>query len=167
MLAYLHKHSVDYVIVHKLDRLARSRSDDIAITQEIRDTGARLISSTEGIDASPNGTLLHGIMASIAEFYSRKLAQEVKKGMRQKVIQGGTPSRAPIGYLNVRQQAEDGREFRTVAIDTERHRMLRGRSRHMQPANGASLSSWLSSIGGAYEHALPRLGRLRYHSHEL
>lgn len=120
MLSYLREHSINYVIVHKLDRLARSRADDIAITQAIRDTGARLVSSTESIDASPNGTLLHGIMASIAEFYSRNLAQEVMKGMRQKVIQGGTPSRAPIGYLNVRRQAEDGREYRTVALDPER-----------------------------------------------
>lgn len=120
MLSYLQEHSVDYVIVHKLDRLARSRADDVTITQAIRDTGARLISSTEGIDASPNGTLLHGIMASIAEFYSRNLAQEVMKGMRQKVIQGGTPSRAPIGYLNVRCQTDDGREYRTVIVDPER-----------------------------------------------
>ncbi|QYM76467.1 recombinase family protein [Leucobacter luti] len=120
MLSYLREHSIDYVIVHKLDRLARSRADDIAITQAIRDTGAQLVSSSESIDASPNGTLLHGIMASIAEFYSRNLAQEVMKGMRQKVIQGGTPSRAPIGYLNVRQQTDEGREFRTVVIDPER-----------------------------------------------
>jgi len=59
-------------------------------------------------------------MASIAEFYSRNLAQEVMKGLRQKVIQGGTPSRAPIGYLNVRRETDDGREFRTVVIDSER-----------------------------------------------
>jgi site-specific DNA recombinase len=120
VLAYIQEHPVDYVIVHKLDRLARSRADDIAITQAIRDTGARRISSTESTDSSPNGTLLHGIMASIAEFYSRNLAQEVMKGMRQKVIQGGTPSRAPLGYLNVRDQTDDGREFRTVSVDIER-----------------------------------------------
>lgn len=120
MLAYIRDHSVDYVIVHKLDRLARSRADDIAITRAVHDVGARLVSSTEGIDTTPNGVLLHGIMASIAEFYSRNLAQEVMKGMRQKVIKGGTPSRAPIGYLNVRRQTDDGRDFRTVIVDSER-----------------------------------------------
>lgn len=120
MLTYLQEHSVDYVIVHKLDRLARSRADDIAITQAVCDAGARLVSSTEGIDGSPNRLLLHRIMASIAEFYSRNLAQEVMKGMGQKVIQGGTPSRAPIGYLNVRHQTDDGRELRTVIVDPER-----------------------------------------------
>ncbi len=120
MLAYLREHHVDYVIVHKLDRLARSCADDIAITQAVHAASARLVSSTAGIDTTPNGVLLHGIMASIAEFYSRNLAQEVMKGMRQKVIQGGTPSRAPLGYLNVRRQTDDGREFRTVVLDPER-----------------------------------------------
>lgn len=120
MLTYLQEHLVDYVIVHKLDRLARSRADDIAITQAIHASGARLISSTEGIDTTPNGVLLHGIMASIAEFYSRNLAQEVMKGMRQKAIQGGTPGRAPIGYLNVCRQTEDGREYRAIQLDHER-----------------------------------------------
>ena len=46
--------------------------------------------------------LLHGIMSTIAEFYSRNLATEVAKGMTQKAIGGGTNGRAPIGYLNVR-----------------------------------------------------------------
>lgn len=86
MLTYLQEHPVDYVIVHKLDRLARSRADDVAITQAVHAAGARLISSTEGIDTTPNGVLLYGIMASIAEFYSRNLAQEVMRG-------GGAPER--------------------------------------------------------------------------
>ncbi len=120
MLTYLRELSVDYVIVHKLDRLARSRADDIAITQAVRASGARLISSTEGIDTTPNDVLLHGIMASIAEFYSRNLAQEVMKGMRQEAIQGGSPGRAPIGYLNVRCQTADGREYRAIQLDRER-----------------------------------------------
>ena len=33
---------------------------------------------------------VHGIMSSIAEFYSRNLATEVTKGLSQKVAQGGT-----------------------------------------------------------------------------
>ncbi len=41
------------------------------------------------------------------------------KGTLQKVRRGGTPRRAPIGYLNVRKQ-HDGREVRTVALDPER-----------------------------------------------
>lgn len=98
---------VDYVIVHKTDRLAQNRGDDATLTEAILAAGARLISTTEAIGTSLSGRLLDGIMASIAEFYSQNLATEVMKGMGQKAAQGGTPGRAPLGYLNQR-RVEDG-----------------------------------------------------------
>src|SRR3990170_40460 len=110
---------VDYVIVHKVDRLARSLRDDVEIGLLIKKAGATLVSATENIDETPSGKLLHGIMATIAEFYSSNLASEARKGMRQKAIAGGTPYRAPLGYLNIRTKA-DGREIRTVEIDPDR-----------------------------------------------
>ena len=72
------------MIVHKVDRLARNRADDVEITLAIRATGATSISCSENIDETPSGLLLHGIMSSIAEFYSRNLANEVIKGCVQK-----------------------------------------------------------------------------------
>lgn len=120
MLAYIKEHPVDYVIVHKVDRLARNRLDDAQIHLLIKQAGAELVSTTENIDETPSGTLLHGIMSSIAEFYSRNLAHEVVKGMEQKAKIGGTPGKAPLGYLNVRVTNNDGREVRTVVVDPER-----------------------------------------------
>jgi site-specific DNA recombinase len=119
MLTYVAEHHVKYVIVHKVDRLARNRADDVAINMAIRQAGAELVSVSENIDQTPSGLLLHGIMSSIAEFYSRNLANEVIKGTVQKAKNGGTPGRAPVGYLNVR-EVVNGREARTVEIDPER-----------------------------------------------
>jgi site-specific DNA recombinase len=119
MLAYVAEHRVKYVIVHKVDRLARNRADDVAINMAIRQAGAELVSVSENIDQTPSGLLLHGIMSSIAEFYSRNLANEVIKGTVQKAKNGGTPGRAPTGYLNMRCIVE-GREARTVEIDPVR-----------------------------------------------
>jgi DNA invertase Pin-like site-specific DNA recombinase len=119
LLAYIAANPVDLVIVHKVDRLARNRVDDVEIGLAIRRAGARLISATENIDETPSGKLLHGVMSAVAEFYSLNLATEAKKGMRQKAKSGGTPGRAPLGYLNVREMVE-GREIRTIAIDPER-----------------------------------------------
>lgn len=45
--------------------------------------------------------LLHGIMSSIAEFYSLNLSNEVKKGMGEKARNGGCIGRAPLGYRNI------------------------------------------------------------------
>ncbi len=119
MLAYVAEHLVKYVIIHKVDRLARNRADDVAINLALKQAGVELVSVSENIDQTPSGLLLHGIMSSIAEFYSRNLATEVIKGSVQKAKNGGTPGRAPTGYLNVRQFV-DGREVRSVEVDPVR-----------------------------------------------
>jgi len=122
MLEYVRENAdrVDYVIVRKVDRLARNREDDAQISKVLRECGVQLVSTSESIDEMPSGILLHGIMSSIAEFYSQHLATEVKKGMNEKVKGGGTVGRAPLGYRNVRRIDEKGREERTVEIDEER-----------------------------------------------
>ena len=119
MLQYVKEHSVKYVIVHKVDRLARNRVDDALINLALKEAGAELVSVSENIDQTPSGHLLHGIMSSIAEFYSRNLATEVIKGSVQKAKNGGTPGKAPVGYLNVR-KIVNGLEGRTVEVDPVR-----------------------------------------------
>ena len=126
MLAYLKEDGgIDYVIVHKLDRLARNRADDVEINRAFEEAGVRLVSTSENIDQTPGGMLLHGIMSSIAEFYSRNLANEVIKGMGEKARNGGTLGKAPLGYINVRARDENGREVRTIALDEERAPLVR------------------------------------------
>ena len=124
MLAYLVANPVDFVVCHKVDRLARNRADDVEITLAIRAAGAALVSCSENIDETPSGLLLHGIMSSIAEFYSRNLASEVIKGSVQKAKAGGTPGKAPLGYLNIRTE-ENGREVRDITIDPVRGPLMR------------------------------------------
>lgn len=120
MLAFIATSRVTFYIVHKLDRLARNRADDVKIHEALINAGVTLVWATESIDQTPSGMLVHGSMSSIAEFYSLNLATEVTKGLTQKVAQGGTPGRAPIGYLNVRRTDEQGREARTVEVHPER-----------------------------------------------
>jgi site-specific DNA recombinase len=116
MLEFLESTPVTFVIVHKIDRLARNRLDDVMINLALKKAGARLVSVSENVDETPSGILLHGIMASIAEWYSANLSQEVKIKTLEKAKNGGTPMRAPIGYLNVRKM-ENGQEIRTVEVD--------------------------------------------------
>ncbi len=124
MIQYVKANKVAYCIVHKVDRLARNRADDVSIHLALQQCGVMLVSASENIDETPSGMLLHGIMSTIAEFYSRNLATEVAKGMTQKAIGGGTNGRAPIGYLNVRKRDELGREVRTIELDPERAPMI-------------------------------------------
>jgi site-specific DNA recombinase len=124
MLKYLTEHNdIDYVIVHKLDRLARNTFDDVTINFAIQKAGASLVSVMENFDASPSGYLMHSIMAGIAEFYSRNLSTEVVKGMTQKAKTGGTLHKAPLGYLNTIEMV-NGHEVRSVSVDLERAPMI-------------------------------------------
>jgi site-specific DNA recombinase len=115
---------VDYVIVHKVDRLARNRRDDVEIDLVIRSAGARLVSASENIDDTPHGKLIRNIMADFAQYYSDNLATEAKKGARQKAKFGGTPYKPPIGYLTARERIE-GREIRIVSTDADRAPLVR------------------------------------------
>jgi len=89
---------VEVVLVHKLDRFARNLADHVALRAQLRERGITLASVTESLEDSVSGQLVEHILASMAEFYSANLSEEVKKGMRQKILQGGWPHRPPRGY---------------------------------------------------------------------
>lgn len=90
--------------VHKLDRLARNLEDHAAVRAALRKAGVQLVSVTESLEDSASGKLVEGILASIAEFYSANLSQEIRKGLDQKAAQGGWATVAPCGYKNVRRE---------------------------------------------------------------
>ena len=119
MLERVKEGDIAYVVVHKIDRLARSRIDDAQISLAFQLAGTTLVSTSEQIDDSPSGSLVHGIMATIAEHYSKNLSYEAKKGMAEKVRRGGTNGVAPLGYLNHVERVR-GVEVRTVVHDPER-----------------------------------------------
>ncbi len=125
MLDYIAANPVRYCIINKVDRIARNRLDDAIIHATLRGANTTLVSVTENIDETPSGMLMHGILASMAEFYSLNLAQEVIKGMTQKATIGGTPTKAPLGYLNVRTTDAKGREIRDIAVDPDRADLIR------------------------------------------
>ena len=115
---------VGYVIVHKIDRLARNTRDDHLINDAIRAAGARLVSVVDLVDDSPQGRFNYTIQAGLAQLYSDNLAVEVLKGLSKKAQLGGTPYRAPIGYLNKR-RFEGVADIRWIEVDPERAPLIR------------------------------------------
>lgn len=110
---------VDYVIVYKLSRFARNRTDDAIVMADLQKRGVTLVSATESIDATPVGQLMHGILAAFNEYRSREDGADIAYKMGQKAKNGGTLGRAPIGYENTLERI-DGREIRSVAVDQQR-----------------------------------------------
>ena len=148
MLDHVKEHKVKYVIVHKIDRLARNRVDDVEINLQLSAVGAQLVSCSENIDETPSGMLLHGIMSSIAEFYSRNLATESKKGMRQKAKAGVTPGMVPFGYLNSRERTKTGARSASSSWTPSAPAGCPGCSSGTPPASGPFRCCETSSTSG-------------------
>jgi len=119
MLRELPTLGVKYLVVHKVDRLARNRLDDATLYQRLVGMHITLVSASENIDDTPAGRLMHGMLASFAEYYSNNLATEIKKGLTQKHLSGGTPFRPPLGY-RCKRELRGNQDIRTVEVDPER-----------------------------------------------
>lgn len=87
------------VIVHKLDRFSRDRYDSAFYKRQLTMHGVRLISVLENLDDSPESVILESVLEGMAEYYSKNLAREVMKGMKETALAckntGGPP---PYGY---------------------------------------------------------------------
>jgi site-specific DNA recombinase len=112
-----------HVIFYDLSRVAREESDAFWLLGEIKRHGAKLESTLERVDDSPQGLLLFAVMAGVNAFRSRGDGEKVKLGLERKFADGGTSGPARIGYLNVREQVE-GREVRSIALDEDRYRLV-------------------------------------------
>jgi len=119
-LAYVHEHAdIDYLIVYRLDRFARDELTQFTALAELRTAGTKLVSATEQIDETPQGMLAMSILGAVNAYRSRDDGKKISAGLRKKAELGGTPSRARLGYLNVKHW--DGKnDIRTIERDPER-----------------------------------------------
>lgn len=90
----------DVILVHKLDRFARNRADSIAYRMELKRNDVSLISVLEYLDEdSPESIILESVLEAMAEYYSKNLAREVNKGLKENAIKGlHTGGIPPLGY---------------------------------------------------------------------
>ncbi|SEH23168.1 recombinase family protein [Selenomonas sp. KH1T6] len=107
------------LIVHKLDRFARNRNDSIAYRMKLQRNKVALLSVLEPFDEDrPESILLQSVIEGMNEFYSRNLAREVRKGLKENALRckhtGGSP---PLGYdvdRSTRQLVINEREAQAV-----------------------------------------------------
>lgn len=89
----------EYVVVWKLDRFARNRTDSALFKFRLRKNGVRVMSATESISEKPEGIILEAVLEGMAEFYSADLSQKITRGMRESALKchsiGG---HVPLGY---------------------------------------------------------------------
>ena len=82
LLSDCRKRLVDAVVVYRYDRFARSLRQLVNALEEFRALGIDFVSLHEGVDTStPNGRLVFGIFASIAEFERELIRGRVRSGL--------------------------------------------------------------------------------------
>lgn len=89
----------DTVIVWKLDRFSRNRYDSVIYKQKLKSCGVRVMSATEPVGDGAESGIMEAILEAMAEEYSRQLAQNVTRGMRESARNGNsTGGTIPYGY---------------------------------------------------------------------
>lgn len=118
LLVQCHKRRVDAVVVYRYDRFARSLRQLVSALEEFRALGIEFISLHEGVDTStPNGRLVFGIFASIAEFERELIRERVRSGLAAARARGkriGRP-RKILDAAKIVQLREKGTPWRAIA----------------------------------------------------
>ncbi|TBA92532.1 recombinase family protein [Rhizobium ruizarguesonis] len=86
----------DVLVVTKLDRLARSVADLVAITAALKEKGVELRILTMNLDTgTPTGKLMLNLLGSIAEFERELMLERQREGIAKAKADGKYKGRAP------------------------------------------------------------------------
>jgi len=101
MLRRIEKGEADGILAWHPDRLARNSMDGGRIIY-LLDTGQLkdLRFATFTFENSSQGKFMLSIIFGQSKYYSDSLSENVRRGNRTKLENGGLPGRAPLGYLN-------------------------------------------------------------------
>src|SRR4051812_8836256 len=107
LLEAARKRELDVVLVWRYDRFARSTRALVNALGEFKARGVAFISYQEDVDTTtPQGELVFGMMANLAQFESALIGERVKAGMARAKAQGKRTSRPPIPEATRRKIAE-------------------------------------------------------------
>ena len=137
LLADAKRRKFDTVLVYRYDRFARSLRQLVNALAEFDALGIHFVSLHEGVDTStPNGRLVFGIFASIAEFERELIRGRVRSGLAAAKARGtrlGRP-RMNVDAARIGRLRSQGRTVREIADELGYSRSLV----HKTLANGES-----------------------------
>jgi len=98
----------DVVLVWKLDRFARNRTDSAMYRAILKRNGVKVVSAKENISEGPEGIILESLLEGISEYYSAELSVKVRRGQMENALKGkANGGLKPFGYrINANQYYE-------------------------------------------------------------
>lgn len=95
----------EIILVWKFSRFARNQEESIVYKSLLKkENGIEVVSISEPLMEGPFGDLIERIIEWFDAFYSINLATEVRRGMTERVQNGGAVSVAPLGYVFINKQ---------------------------------------------------------------
>ena len=105
MLWDCRKGTVESILIHKYDRIARNVGEHVNLTAKLQEMGIELIATAQDFGNSNEAKIMRTLMWSLSEYYIDNLAGEVRKGLKETALKGlHTGGYATFGYDVVDQQ---------------------------------------------------------------
>lgn len=120
LMIYLQEHpEVDYVIVYSRSRAFRNSLDAAVTKKAFGLLGVRIVSCKEDFGTGYMADAMETVSDVFNELQVRQNGEDIRQKLRHKALNGGTISRAKLGYLNIRAE-QDGRLYNTIGTDEQR-----------------------------------------------
>jgi DNA invertase Pin-like site-specific DNA recombinase len=100
MIKSIEQGEADSILCWKLDRLARNMIDGGVIIDMLQRGKIRHIQANDSEHKPEDNTLLMSVVFGMANQFCIDLSNNVKRGMKKKLINGWKPGLAPPGYIN-------------------------------------------------------------------
>ncbi len=114
---------IDFIIVYHFNRIFRNSIDAAITKKELAKHGIRLVSTVLDMGEGPESMMVESIIHAVDQYQSQASGADIRYKMSEKVRRGGSVGRAPLGYLNKRDQSE-GRNIGIVVPDGETAKLV-------------------------------------------
>jgi site-specific DNA recombinase len=104
MVEFVQNNNIKHIVIEKVDRMTRNLKDLSLMYDLVEEFNINLHLVKDRLvinrHSKSQEKLQMDIQAVLAKNRNELLAEEVRKGLAEKVSQGGYPRKAPIGYIN-------------------------------------------------------------------
>ena len=118
ILGLARKRKIDILLVWRFDRFARSLAHLVNSLEELRKLGVDFVSYQESVDTStPQGRMVFGVMASLAEFERALIQERIRAGLRRAKAHGSKLGRPALTVdpAKAQQLRNEGHSLRQIA----------------------------------------------------
>jgi DNA invertase Pin-like site-specific DNA recombinase len=98
MIADAKKKTADLIVCWRVDRFARNRDEAAMYRIQLKRHGVKVAYAMEPIPEGAVGVLIESTLEGFAEFFSTKLGEDIRRGLKDNAVNCLVNGNIPIGY---------------------------------------------------------------------